>query len=163
MGCSRQNGNGVELIMAYTAGNLEPEKQIELERHISVCESCREMADRQRAVWDALEMWRPEQISADFNERLYRRISEEEAVTIWQRLSRVDWSVFRPAIPVAAACAAIMVAFLVSGPWISHPPQAPLQQQKVSIEQVERALDDMDMLKQLSLPAPPEQPVPQRI
>lgn len=162
MGCSRQNGNGVELIMAYTAGNLEPEKQIELERHILVCESCREMADRQRAVWDALELWRPQPISADFNARLYRGISEEKAITIWQRLSRVDWPVFRPAIPVAAACAAIMIAFLVNGPRISHSPQAP-SQQKVSIEQVERALDDMDMLKQLSLPPPPEQPAPERI
>ena len=54
---------------------LEPEVHIELERHISACGTCREMAAQQRAVWDALDHWQPALVSDDFNDRLYRRIA----------------------------------------------------------------------------------------
>ena len=154
MECPRQNGTSVELVMAYTAGTLEPEKQIALDRHMSVCPGCRDMVAEQRAVWEALDAWKPASISTDFNARLYQRISEEAAVAWWQRLFRVNWpSIFRPAVPVAAACAVLVIAFLVKSPAVRQ--SSPIAtQQKVSIEQVERALDDMDMLKQINLPAP---------
>lgn len=156
MVCPRQNGTSVELVMAYTAGALEPEEQIALDRHMSVCQGCRDAVAEQRAVWEALDAWKPAPVSADFNARLYQKISEEAAGAWWRRLFRVNWSwAFRPAIPVAAACAALAIAFLVRGPAV--PPGTPVAaQQKVSIEQVERALDDLDMLKQISAPAPAE-------
>ena len=139
--------------MAYTAGALEPSVQIELERHMVGCEDCRRIAAEQKAVWDALDAWRPATISADFNDRLYRRISEQGAAAWWLRPLRFNWGL-RPALPVAAACAAIMVAFLVKEPPRAHRPLAAAQ--KVSIEQVENALDDVDMLKQMSLTVPVE-------
>jgi anti-sigma factor RsiW len=143
-------------MMAYTAGALEPSVQIEFERHMAGCEGCRKIAAEQRAVWDALDAWKPVTISADFNDKLYKRISEEAAVAWWQRPLRFNWSWgLRPALPVAAACAAIMVAFLVKEPLPAHRSPVPAEH-KVSIEQVERALDDMDMLKQMSLTAPAE-------
>jgi anti-sigma factor RsiW len=151
-------------MMAYTAGALEPSTQIELERHIDLCERCRSMAAEQKAVWDALDAWRPASISADFNERLYQRIYAEEKVAWWRRPLRVDWSwMFRPAMPVAAACAAIMIAFLVRGPVPAHHSPVPVEQKQISIEQVERALDDMDMLKQISLSAPAQAHASERI
>src|SRR5712691_4497096 len=137
MECPRQNGTSVELVMAYTAGTLEPEKQIALDRHMSVCPGCRDMVAGQRAVWEALDAWKPAPVSADFNARLYQRISEEAAVAWWRRLFRVNWSwVVRPAVPVAAACAALAIAFLVRGP-AAPAGSAVAAQQKVSIEQVE--------------------------
>lgn len=163
MKCPKENGSGAELILAYTAGTLEPSTQIEFERHLAGCEGCREMAAEQKAVWDALDDWRPTAVSPDFDSRLYRRISEEAAMSWWRRPLRLNWSWgLRPALPVAAACAAIMIAFVVKEPVaISHSP-VPVEH-KVSIEQVERALDDMDMLKQMSLTAPAESATTERI
>jgi len=149
--------------MAYTAGTLEPDEQIALDRHMSVCPGCHDMVAAQRAVWESLDAWKPAPVSADFNARLYQRISEEAAVAWWRRLFLVNWSwVFRPAVPVAAACAALVIAFLVQGPAATPGAQVAVQQ-KVSIEQVERALDDMDMLKQISVPAPGEKHSTERI
>jgi hypothetical protein len=55
-----------------------------------------------------------------------------------------------------------MVAFLVKEPLPLHR-SPPLVEQKVSNEQVERALDDMDMLKQMSIAAPAERNTTERI
>ena len=156
MECPRENGSSAELMVAYTAGVLEASAQIAFERHMAVCEACRQMAAEQKAVWDALDAWRPAPISADFNTKLYQRISQDAAVAWWQRPFRLNWSwALRPAVPVAAACAALMIAFLVKEPLTTHQTAVSVEQ-KVSIEQVERALDDMDMLKQMSLTAPAE-------
>jgi negative regulator of sigma E activity len=85
-------------------------------------------------------------VSSNFDARLYQRIAEEQHSPWWQRLFRADWS-WRPAMPVAAACAVLVVAFLVKNSGSSVTPQQQAQPQ-LQIEQVERALDDMDMLKQ---------------
>jgi hypothetical protein len=63
-------------------------------------------------------------------------------------------------MPVAAACAVLIVAFLVkdSGPFVTPQQQA---QPKLQIEQVESALDDMDMLKQVGVEAAIEKSTPQ--
>lgn len=163
MECPRQNGTADELILAYVAQTLEPETQIALERHMSTCAACRELAEQQKAVWDSLEAWTPASISADFDQRLYERIAADNQTPWWRRLAGADWSwAFRPAMPVAAACAALLIAFLLKGPSLRHDAQ-PQVQPKVSIEQVERALDDVDMLQQLSLATPVEQKTEGRI
>ena len=57
---------------------------------------------------------------------------------------------WRPAVPVGVACAALVAAFLLKNPTLL-PEMQPQPQPKIEIEQVEHALDDMDMLKQLGL------------
>jgi anti-sigma factor RsiW len=147
MDCPQQNSDGVELIIAYAARTLDPENEAAFERHLEVCASCREMAAEQRTVWSALDELTPLPVSSNFDARLYQRIAEEEQYTWWQRLFRANWS-WRPAMPAAAACAVLIVALLVknSGPTVV--PQQPAQPNP-QIEQVQRALDDMDMLKQV--------------
>ena len=163
MECPQKSGKAIELMMSYTAGTLEPEKQIELERHLPICEGCRKAAADRKAIWDALDVWRPAAISENFSARLYRRIAEEEAAPAWRKILRMPWgSLFRPAVPVAAACAALAIAFIVKDPLL-HRHSTTTLPQKISIEQVERALDDMDMLKQLSAPAPAEGHASKRI
>lgn len=150
-------------MISYAAGILEPDNQIELERHLSACEGCRKLAVHQKAVWDAMDEWRPAAISEDFNSRLYQRIAEEESAPSWRRFFRMPWgSLLRPAVPVVAACAALMVAFVVKDPGVTQH-SAGVLPQKISIEQVERALDDMDMLKQLSVPVAAEHSETERI
>ena len=146
MDCPQQNSDGVELIIAYAARTLDTANEAAFERHLEVCASCREMATAQRTVWSALEELTPLPVSSNFDAKLYQRIAEEQQHTWWQRLFRANWS-WRPAMPVAAACAVLIVALLVknSGPTVVPQPVQP----SLQIEQVERALDDMDMLKQV--------------
>jgi anti-sigma factor RsiW len=151
MECPNKKGNDIELIVAYAAGTLDPANEAEFECHLESCASCAELAAAQRAVWSALDELTPLPVSANFDSKLYQRIAEEQRSAWWQRgrlrcFSRANWS-WRPAMPVAAACAVLVVAFLMknAGPSITLQQQA---QPQLQIEQVERALDDMDMLKQ---------------
>ena len=148
MGCSVED-DGDELIIAYGARTLAPEQQIELERHLESCKRCRELAQAQRAVWSALDAWPATVVSSNFDEKLFRRIAMEEQSEWWPRLSRVNWS-FRPAVPVGVACVALMAAFLLKDRALRLEPQSQ-SRPKLEIEQVEHALDDMDMLTQLSM------------
>ncbi|HXA64779.1 MAG TPA: zf-HC2 domain-containing protein [Bryobacteraceae bacterium] len=142
-----KNSDGAELIVAYAAGMLDSGDQAAFERHLKSCASCRQMAAAQQAVWSALDELSPLPVSSNFDAKLYQRIAEEQQLGWWQHgWFRADWS-WRPAMPVAAACVVLIIAFLVknSGPVITQQEQV---QPKLQIEQVERALDDMDMLKQ---------------
>ena len=147
MDCPLQNSDGVELIIAYAARTLDPANEAAFERHMELCANCREMAAEQRTVWWALDELTPIPVSSNFDAKLYQRIAEEQQYSWWQRLFRANWS-WRPAMPVAAACAVLIVALLVknSGSTVVSPQPA---QPNLQIEQVQRALDDMDMLKQV--------------
>ena len=147
--CPLENGNAAELIVAYGAGTLAAETKEAFERHLSACANCREMASAQREVWSALDAWTPAAISSNFDEKLYQRIAMEEQGTWWQRVLRANWS-WRPAMPAAAACAALIAAFLLRSPANLSTPQSP-NQPKLQIEQVEHALDDIEMLKKLGV------------
>lgn len=149
MECPLRDTGGAQFIIEYGSGTLAPENELAFQRHMILCSKCREIAEAQREVWSALDAWTPAPISQTFNQRLYRRIADEERSAWWQRLFNANWS-WRPAMPVAAACAALIVAFLINNPYQDQHIQiqpAPAPQ----IEQVERALDDMDMLKQLTV------------
>jgi anti-sigma factor RsiW len=145
--CPFEDGKGAELVLAYCARTLTPDQSAAFELHMSSCAGCRELAAAQQAVWSALDTWTPEPISSNFDEKLYQRILTEEQIPWWQRLFRANWSL-RPAVPVAAACGVLIAAFFLRSP--QPTPVTPASSQpKVRIEQVERALDDIDMLKQL--------------
>jgi len=136
-------------MVAKEAGSLAPEKDAELEEHLESCAKCRELAESQRALWLALDSWPPVAVSQNFDERLFRRIAAEQQQARWRRWWPMNWS-WRPTVPVGVACAVLMAAFLVKSPVLST--QSRLQSEpKLQIEQVEHALDDMEMLKQLEV------------
>ncbi len=158
MGCPIEDDGGGELILAYGARTLAPQQQVELERHLESCASCRELAEAQRTVWSALDAWTPTAVSWNFDERLFRRIENEQQSAWWRRLLPVNWS-WRPAVPVGVASAALIAAFLLKNPALLPDTQSQ-PQPKLEIEQVEHALDDMDMLKQLGLESSAEKANP---
>ncbi len=129
---------------------MTPEAESEFVRHMSGCPSCLELAEQQRALWGALDYLQPLPISADFDKRLYARIAQDQPRGFFSW----NWS-WRPAMPVAAACTALIAAFLIRGPILDQRPTPAVQHENVNIEQVERALDDIDMLKQLGVGATP--------
>ena len=75
---------------------------------------------------------------------------------MWQRL--FAWRphvAARPAFALAAACATVFCAFLLKGPEVVTP-QVTFDTN--DIDQAERVIDDMEMLKQLGTLSRPEDP-----
>ena len=154
MQCPMKTSEGNETLIAYGARTMPPEAESQFVRHMSGCESCLKVAEQQRSLWSALDQWQPLPISPDFDQRLYARIAQEQPRGFFSW----NWS-WRPAMPVAAACTAVIAAFLIRGPILDRQPVPTVHHGNVDIEQVERALDDIDMLKQLGVgptPAPPD-------
>src|SRR5580658_9245357 len=141
MRCPLECDAGAELIVGYGARTLDPGIAAEFERHIASCDACCRVAAAQKAVWEALDdaEWRDLPVSPDFDQRLFQRIQAKE-----QR----RWRLQRAFIPLAA-CLALVTLILMRQPDSSRAPHAQPAPPALQIEQVEHALDDMDLLNQL--------------
>jgi hypothetical protein len=139
MRCPLEFGQSAELIVGYGARTLDPATEAAFERHMDSCAACRELTAAQKAVWAALDdaAWPALGISADFDRRLFRRIGQSDNRRWWWR-----------ALVPATLCLALGAMFLFRQPDPVRAPQAP-PQPTLQIEQVEHALDDMDLLNQL--------------
>src|SRR5580698_2996846 len=147
MNCPMEDQNS-ETLVAYAAGELDGEAAAAIERHLRGCPACRLMAAEQTALWNTLDIWEAPPVSPDFDRRLYRRIRDEVRLSWWERLSRP----FRPmplrqALPLAAtACLLVIASFLVQQP-DKLAPSYP-RGEVVRADQVERTLDDLELLRQ---------------
>jgi len=154
MNCPLESRENAGQLLDYCTRKLDPDVAAVLERHIAICPACREFADHQRAVWQALDAWEAEPVSADFNRRLYQRIDQQ--VSWWERLMQplrpltLRWN----AAAAAAGVVVVMAAGLLlnpppAGPTVANIPDTP-QVESVQPEQVEHALDAMDTLAEFS-------------
>src|SRR2546429_35515 len=84
--CPLEDRENAQQLLDYCTRNLDAQAAAILERHIAICPACREFADNQRAVWQALDAWEAAPVSADFDRRLYERI--EHDVPWWHGLVR---------------------------------------------------------------------------
>jgi len=137
-----------DLLLDYASGRLAPAAAAVLERHFEHCERCRTWANSQKAVWAAMEWWEAAPASAGFDRKLYQSIEQEgrEGRWLWPALR------FRPALSLALASALVFFAILVQFP------RPATQVEVVDADRLERALDDVDMLRELSLaPSPASQ------
>jgi anti-sigma factor RsiW len=140
------------LLVAYASRQLDSAKTALIETHLEACPACREFLDEQSVVWEALDLWEPEPITADFDRRLYQQIDRH--VSLWDRMLRP----FRPllirqGLPLAAAAAALVMA----GVFLDRQAVAPsvpvrqtAQMEALQPEQMEHALDEVDMLDQFN-------------
>jgi anti-sigma factor RsiW len=147
MNCPIESHNP-ELLVDYAAGALDPETARALVRHIAGCAPCRSMAAGQTLVWKALDDWEAPSVSPDFNRRLYRRIDEEMRLSWWERLVRPFRSMpLRQALPLTATAGLLLTAgLLMQYPGRVEP--AAEHGETVRADQVERTLDDLDLLGQ---------------
>jgi hypothetical protein len=142
------------ILLDYCARKLNPEMTLTLERHMRSCESCREFASGQQLVWSALDSWKALSPSEDFERHLYTRIEQHEQSTWWNRL--LAWGTgsfgWKPAMPLAAACVTAAVILLYTPPTPTVvPSHEHSRADTIEPEQVERNLEDLEMLKQLSM------------
>ena len=148
--CPSRDKESTEMLLEYCAGSLDAETVARLEAHMLECSACRELVELQQAVWDALGEWDAAEVSPDFDRKLFPGIEQYERSPWWRYLLHplTPFSL-RPALPLLAACLVLIAALMIRTPAvIDTPPQT--RGDKVDIEQVERTLDDLDMLTQFS-------------
>lgn len=158
MQCPTRDGDQDGQLIAFAAGHLAPQEELAVRRHIANCEPCARFVQAQADLWSTLDEWEPLSVSPDFDAKVYARIAADIQQPWYKRIFRYrrpDWA-FRPMMSIAAACAVVLLAFLLREPApLKQPPQSEISGAKVDIEQVERALDDVEMLKQLGMVAAP--------
>jgi len=149
MNCPLEAGNeGV--LLDYAAGKLKAGGRAQMDRHMESCSACKQFAGAQATVWQALDNWEPAEVSMDFDRRLYARI--EQDVSWWTRLMRPLNPLFRHLVPIAATAGVIIMAgLLLNRPSAvpAVPPQS-AQVESLQADQLQRALDDMEMLRQFN-------------
>ena len=150
MKCPLETREHPRLLLDFCSGRLDTVTAADLERHVAGCLACTHRCAKYRDLWSAMDDWRAHPISADFDRRFYERLGAEKKVAWWHRLWQPFWP--RPAVPVAAAAALVALAgFMLetSNPKRTAEPPEP-QAQTLEVEQVERTLEDLDMLRVLS-------------
>ena len=134
--CLSLDKQGPDILIEYLDRTLDPLRAAELERHLEECADCRGLV----GVWNTLDEWVAPEVSSGFDQRLYARIAAEKRAPWWS-WGKLAW---KPAIPLAA-CAGLLAGFLlVRAPETAPPLKAQIE--PVSMEQVEEALEDMDLL-----------------
>lgn len=140
-----------EIAIDYCAGRLESGKRSEFERHLEGCAECSRAVDAQRDVWETLDRWTPPEVSPNFDAHLYASIARENAAPVWVRWLRpifeppVPIAAWKPAVSLAAACAVLAAGLLVRAPhWAGA--SGEMRADHIDIEQVQTALDDIDVL-----------------
>ncbi len=156
MKCPLETGEVSELL-AYATLTEDARRASSLDEHIAGCAACRDFAAGQQAVWKALDSWQAPPVADNFDRRIYERIAQQPSwpdrvMGILRPL--VGW----PAIPVAATASLLLaVGFLMerpAPPLVAPRPNA-AQIQILQPEQVEHALDDMEMLREFTRAVPP--------
>jgi anti-sigma factor RsiW len=159
MNCPIESRESEEILLAYCARKLDAGSSAMLEEHIKICPACREFAEAQESVWNALDAWEAAPLSPDFDRRLYARIEKE--VSLWDRILRP----FRPllvrqGLPIAAAVGVVVMAgFLLDRPAGMNPRS--MQDTSAVIEpvapdQAEPTLQEMEMMRELNRLVHPE-------
>jgi anti-sigma factor RsiW len=159
MKCPIETHENAELLLKYCARKLDSETQAILERHLAVCPACREFQKSQEMVWQALDVWDAMPVTPDFDRRLYRRIEEEQArASWWSRLTRPFGPVFglptmSRGLPLAAAAALLVLAgIILQRPHdVVVPEDLAERIESIQPDQVEKTLDDMELLRQFRL------------
>ncbi len=161
MSCAAK-GVGPETVVDYCAGTLDRHAAREFEQHAAGCPDCEHALARQQQLWTLLDSWDDVPLSADFNRRLYQAIEREEGVSPVRRYARLAaarlWPLsWRPLVPLGAIAATLAIALIIEtpGPRLSAPPpDAQVKSEKLDVDQVESALDDIDLLQKLSDASP---------
>ncbi len=147
------------ILLDYSARKLNVAETARVDEHLKACAECRQVADGQRAVWEALDMWEAAPVSPDFDRRLYQRIDNE--VSWLDRAMRP----FRPLfVRHGVAIAAMACLLLVAGVLLQRPADVAAPggggKPEISTEQAENALQEMEMLREFSRIAPADNPQP---
>lgn len=154
MSCPLQSGNA-DVLLSYCARMLDEERTELIEQHLAVCAECFAWSEEQRSVWAALDGWEAVPISAGFDDALFARIAAAERPSAWDRWTApvrqwlsgdIGW---KPALTMGVACLTLVVGIYLQNPARPDVPRSIVKIEAQELEQAERALEDMEMLRQL--------------
>jgi len=147
-----------ERLLDYVSGSLDTQEAALFEKHLQTCAECSEFVTVQKSVWESLDLFEPAPVSAAFDRRLYERIAQ---TSWWDRLvARITVPFRAPAflrqgLPLITAAAVLTAALIVwqrpaPAPGPSAPALSAEADQTLQPDQVQRALDDMEMLREFN-------------
>ncbi len=149
----------VEQIIAQSGRTAPPP---EVESHLWSCPACSKVYLEQQALWRQMDAWEAPEISAGFDRQLFARIGRRVAEPWWGLEWMRRWfQPLQPAFPAALA-GILFIAAIVAQPGLIAPaPDAvsyPVSIQAEDARQIDRALDDIQMLADFEiLPVAPEE------
>lgn len=165
LSCPLTSGDAeAALLLDYCNRKLDPDRAAVLERHIRQCPACAAFASSQALLWESLDAYEAMPVSPDFDRRLFARIEAEEQKPTWTKIWLRFWNRFtmggtltgaqlwRPALPVAACLLVAMGLYLRPGMESSRNPvttEVSSIENAIQPEQLETALEDMEMLRDL--------------
>lgn len=157
MQCPIENNNEAGIFLDYCARKTDVVASLAMESHLAICESCQAVVRAQQALWNSLDSWDQVEVAQDFNRKLYARIDAEGGSVFllrWWKMASARWFAISwwPALPAALACALFIAALWIPWPGVGRPEaeQAQSKTEQLETEQVERTLQDLEMLKQFS-------------
>ena len=157
MDCPLQSENTLDILLDYSAGKLDRVRAAQFEQHQLVCAECSAFLAGQTDVWQTLDVWEPEPVSADFNRRLWQRIDAETSAPWYRKLAdALRMGAWKPAIPLTAAVLLVTAGFMLDHQ--SARPVTPAMETAggvsvIDADQVEKTLDDIQLLGKLDASA----------
>ncbi len=129
--------------------------------HLRQCESCSETFAQQSALWNHLDSWTVPEVSSSFNRQLYAKIDASMAEPWLDRVARqIAWFFAQPSLAIGVAALVIVAGFTLDHSRSNLQPRNNSASHRVSTseaEQVEKTLDDLEMLRQFDLNAEEKQ------
>jgi anti-sigma factor RsiW len=152
-----------DVLLDYTAGHLDRAQTAVFERHSDNCERCGRLRAAQSAVWRTLDEWKPAPVSESFNRELWRRIDADAAgLSGWSRdlAAALQFGFWRRVAPLAVALALIVTGFVLDhsgSPAVQsgHGGNGPIVMTTGEADQLDMALDDLQLLHEVDVAAKP--------
>jgi anti-sigma factor RsiW len=149
-----------DVLLDYVAGKLGPEQTLRFEEHAATCASCAALQNAQVATWRELEAWKPEPVSEGFNRELWRRIDADAAAGSRGLAVALRLNLWKRIAPLAVAMAALVAAFVLDHPGkptvLRHATTtAAIVVTASDADQLERALDDIQLLHEVDSESAP--------
>ena len=153
MKCGLKEAEKAELLLQHTS--------VAAVSHFELCQSCRDASLSQVALWKSLDAWSVPEVSSGFNRTLYAKIDAASAEPWYERLAAVIRPAFaQPSIALGLAGIVLAIGFVLdhqstavftaastrSHASLQVAPAVPVS--GVEAEQVEKTLDDLEMLRQ---------------
>jgi len=123
----------------------------ELMQFLDTSPECRKIYDEQRATWQALDLWEPIEPSLGFDRQVRQKVEELAAQRAWYR----RWFLIdRPAFAAGLAGLVLAAGAVLHQPSPMNPstPSVALSSDdEAYFQELDRALDDIEMLAQFEI------------
>lgn len=150
----------LERIIAAGGPPTEALERREFEAWLERDPELRSISAQQQELWRTMETWEPVELSLDFNRRLYERIDAQEA----RRNPFLGWfASLRPSFAIGLAVLVVAAASIVverpaPRPVAVKAQLAPIADERLR-EEIDRVLDDLEMLADFEVFPLAEDPV----